>query len=61
MVAIRRARRTRRVGRPPYPGPPHFLTQEKPALVNAIVLDFLTSDPVLTIAAVRRAPADQTG
>jgi hypothetical protein len=34
------------------PGTRHFPTQEKPALVNAIVLDFLTSDPVLTIAAI---------
>jgi pimeloyl-ACP methyl ester carboxylesterase len=41
------------------PGTSHFLTQEKPALVNAIVLDFLTNDPVPTIAAIRRAPADQ--
>lgn len=37
------------------PGTSHFLTQEKPALVNAIVLDFLTKDPVPTIAAIRRA------
>ena len=42
-------------------GTSHFLTQEKPALVNAIVLDFLTNDPVPTIAAIRRAPADQGG
>ena len=39
------------------PGTSHFLTQEKPHLVNAIVLDFLTIDPVPTIAAIRRAPA----
>ncbi|MGW7461758.1 alpha/beta fold hydrolase [Streptomyces sp. NPDC054797] len=37
------------------PGTSHFLTQEKPALVNAIVLDFLTNDPVPTVAAIRRA------
>ena len=43
------------------PGTSHFLTQEKPALVNAIVLDFLTNDPVPTIAAIRRAPAGQGG
>ncbi len=43
------------------PGTSHLLTQEKPALVNAIVLDFLTSDPVPTIAAIRRAPAVQGG
>lgn len=39
------------------PGTSHFLTQEKPALVNAIVLDFLTNDPVPTVAPIRRAPA----
>src|SRR5688572_5813463 len=39
------------------PGTSHFLTLEKPALVNAIVLDFLTNDPVPTIAAIRRAPS----
>jgi pimeloyl-ACP methyl ester carboxylesterase len=38
------------------PGTSHFLTQEKPHLVNAIVLDFLTNEPVPTIAAIRRAP-----
>jgi pimeloyl-ACP methyl ester carboxylesterase len=38
------------------PGTSHFLTQEKPDLVNAIVLDFLTRDPVPTVAAIRRAP-----
>ena len=37
------------------PGTSHFLTQEKPALVNAIVLDFLTQDPIATVAAIRRA------
>ena len=41
------------------PGTSHFLTQEKPALVNALVLDFLTNEPVPTIAPVRRAPAAQ--
>jgi pimeloyl-ACP methyl ester carboxylesterase len=39
------------------PGTSHFLLQEKPALVNAILLDFLTNDPVPTVAPVRRAPA----
>jgi pimeloyl-ACP methyl ester carboxylesterase len=39
------------------PGTSHFLNQEKPALVNAIVLDFLTNDPVPTVAPIRRAPA----
>ncbi|SDU11350.1 alpha/beta fold hydrolase [Jiangella alkaliphila] len=38
------------------PGTSHFLTQEKPELVNALVLDFLTKDPVPTVAPVRRAP-----
>ena len=38
------------------PGTSHFLTQEKPHLVNAIVLDFLTNEPVPTVAAIRRAP-----
>jgi pimeloyl-ACP methyl ester carboxylesterase len=38
------------------PGTSHFLTQEKPHLVNAIVLDFLTNDPVPTVAPIRRAP-----
>jgi pimeloyl-ACP methyl ester carboxylesterase len=37
------------------PGTSHFLTQEKPHLVNAIVLDFLTNDPVPTVAPIRRA------
>jgi len=37
------------------PGTSHFLTQEKPHLVNAILLDFLTNDPVPTVAPVRRA------
>ena len=39
------------------PGTSHFLTQEKPALVNAILLDFLTNEPVATVAPIRRAPA----
>ncbi|MFL5913529.1 MAG: alpha/beta fold hydrolase [Gaiellaceae bacterium] len=38
------------------PGTSHFLTQEKPHLVNAMVLDFLTNEPVPTVAAIRRAP-----
>jgi pimeloyl-ACP methyl ester carboxylesterase len=38
------------------PGTSHFLTQEKPHLVNAIVLDFLTTEPVPTVAPIRRAP-----
>jgi pimeloyl-ACP methyl ester carboxylesterase len=38
------------------PGTSHFLTQEKPHLVNAILLDFLTNEPVPTVAPIRRAP-----
>jgi pimeloyl-ACP methyl ester carboxylesterase len=38
------------------PGTSHFLTQEKPHLVNMLVLDFLTNDPVPVIAPIRRAP-----
>jgi pimeloyl-ACP methyl ester carboxylesterase len=37
------------------PGTSHFLTQEKPDLVNTILLDFLTHEPVPTVAAIRRA------
>lgn len=39
------------------PGTSHFLVQEKPGLVNQIVLDFLTHEPVTTVAPIRRAPA----
>ena len=38
------------------PGTSHFLTQEKPHLVNTILLDFLTNEPVPTVAPIRRAP-----
>ena len=37
------------------PGTSHFLTQEKPHLVNQLVLDFLTNKPVQTVAPIRRA------
>jgi pimeloyl-ACP methyl ester carboxylesterase len=37
------------------PGTSHFLTQEKPDLVNELVLDFLTNDPVQPAAPIRRA------
>ena len=37
------------------PGTSHFLIQEKPALCNAIILDFLTNEPVQTVAPIRRA------
>lgn len=36
------------------PGTSHFLTQEKPDLCNRIVVDFLASDPVATVAPMRR-------
>jgi pimeloyl-ACP methyl ester carboxylesterase len=39
------------------PGTSHFLTQEKPHLVNALLVDFLTNDPVPVVAPIRRAPA----
>jgi pimeloyl-ACP methyl ester carboxylesterase len=37
------------------PGTSHFLVQEKPELCNRIILDFLTTEPVPTVAAIRRA------
>jgi pimeloyl-ACP methyl ester carboxylesterase len=39
------------------PGTSHFMTQEKPHLANALLLDFLTNEPVPTVAPIRRAPA----
>jgi pimeloyl-ACP methyl ester carboxylesterase len=41
------------------PGTSHFLTQEKPELVNKVVVDFLTKEPVATVAPIRRAPTPQ--
>jgi len=41
------------------PGTSHFLTQEKPDLVNKLVVDFLTTEPVRTVAPIRRAPKPQ--
>ena len=43
------------------PGTSHFLTQEKPHLVNALVLDFLMNDPVQPVAPIRRAPRPPAG
>ena len=43
------------------PGTSHFLLQEKPALCNTILLDFLTNDPVPNVAPMRRAAAQQAG
>jgi pimeloyl-ACP methyl ester carboxylesterase len=37
------------------PGTSHGLLHEKPALCNTIIIDFLTADPVPTIAPIRRA------
>jgi pimeloyl-ACP methyl ester carboxylesterase len=37
------------------PGTSHGLLHEKPQLCNAIIVEFLTTDPVATIAPVRRA------
>jgi pimeloyl-ACP methyl ester carboxylesterase len=39
------------------PGTSHGLLHEKPTLCNTVILDFLTTDPVPTIAPVRRASA----
>ncbi len=37
------------------PGTSHGLLVEKPALCNAMMLDFLTQEPVQTMAPIRRA------
>jgi pimeloyl-ACP methyl ester carboxylesterase len=37
------------------PGTSHGLLHEKPALCNAMIVDFLTTDPVPTFAPIRRA------
>jgi len=39
------------------PGTSHFLLREKPDACNAIIIEFLTRDPVPTVAPIRRAPA----
>ncbi|MFR0353201.1 alpha/beta fold hydrolase [Streptomyces sediminimaris] len=41
------------------PGTSHAAPMEKPALVNRLILDFLTKDPVPTMLPVRRAAAHQ--
>jgi pimeloyl-ACP methyl ester carboxylesterase len=38
------------------PGTSQFLTQEQPELVNQLLVDFLTKEPVPTVAPIRRAP-----
>ena len=43
------------------PGTSHFLLQEKAALCNAIILDFLRNEPVTTVAPIRRARATSEG
>jgi pimeloyl-ACP methyl ester carboxylesterase len=43
------------------PGTSHFLLREKPDLCNAIILGFLTTDPVPTVAPIRRAGDRQEG
>jgi len=43
------------------PGTSHFLLQEKPEACNAIILDFLSNDPVATVAPILRAPAPPAG
>ena len=39
------------------PGTSHGLLVEKPELCNAMIIEFLTTDPVPTYAPIRRAPA----
>ena len=39
------------------PGTSHGLLVEKPSLCNALIVDFLTTDPTPTIAPIRRAKA----
>jgi pimeloyl-ACP methyl ester carboxylesterase len=41
------------------PGTSHGLLVEKPALCNQLILDFLTTDPVPTMAPIRRATTAQ--
>jgi len=36
------------------PGTSHFMIDEKPALVTALILDFLLHEPVPTVAGLRR-------
>jgi hypothetical protein len=39
------------------PGTSHFFLQEKAALSNTIIIDFLTNEPVATVAPMRRSTA----
>ncbi|HEX2773996.1 MAG TPA: alpha/beta hydrolase [Micromonosporaceae bacterium] len=43
------------------PGTSHFLLQEKPTLCNTIMVDFLTKEPVATVAPIRRARSAERG
>jgi len=43
------------------PGTSHFLLQEKPALCNQLILEFLANEPVPTVAPMRRAAASSGG
>jgi pimeloyl-ACP methyl ester carboxylesterase len=42
------------------PGTSHALPMEKPDLVNRLILDFLTNDPVPTLFPVRRSQPART-
>lgn len=42
------------------PGTSHGLLVEKPALCNGVIVEFLTTDPVATIAPIRRAGSSQS-
>jgi pimeloyl-ACP methyl ester carboxylesterase len=42
------------------PGTSHFLLQEKPILCNSIIVDFLTNEPVPTVAPIRRVENQPT-
>ncbi len=39
------------------PGTSHGLLVEKPTLCNTLIVEFLTADPVATMAPIRRAPS----
>jgi pimeloyl-ACP methyl ester carboxylesterase len=43
------------------PGTSHFFLQEKAALCNTIILDFLTNDAVATVAPMRRSATPSAG
>jgi pimeloyl-ACP methyl ester carboxylesterase len=43
------------------PGTSHFLLEERPALCNRIIVDVLTSEPVPTVAPIRRRPGSGGG